>query len=70
MVVREAPALFVLRAQETQLVNYRVKGDTYVIDRLIDAAELRVGQQDQEIVRIVRGAATPSEPKRPPNVGR
>jgi type IV secretion system protein VirB9 len=54
MVLREAPALFVLRDSETQLVNYRVKGDTYVIDRLIDAAELRVGQQDQEIVRITR----------------
>ncbi len=55
MLVREAPALFVLRDKDTQLVNYRVKGDTYVIDRLIDSAELRVGQQDQEIVRIVRG---------------
>jgi type IV secretion system protein TrbG len=55
MVLREAPALFVLRDSETQLVNYRVKNDTYVIDRLIDAAELRVGQKDQEIVRIVRG---------------
>jgi type IV secretion system protein VirB9 len=54
MLVREAPALFVLRDSETQLVNYRVKGDTYVVDRLLDAAELRVGQQDQEIVRIER----------------
>jgi type IV secretion system protein VirB9 len=57
MLVREAPALFVLRDKETQLVNYRVKRDTYVVDRLIDAAELRVGQKDQEIVRIVRGGA-------------
>jgi type IV secretion system protein VirB9 len=55
MVLREAPALFVLRDSETELVNYRVKNDTYVIDRLIDAAELRVGQKDQEIVRIARG---------------
>ena len=54
MLVREAPALFVLRDDQTQLVNYRVKGDTYVVDRLIDAAELRVGQQDQGIVRIER----------------
>jgi len=57
MLVREAPALFVLRNKETQLVNYRVKSDFYVVDRLLDAAELRVGQQDQEIVRIVRTAA-------------
>jgi type IV secretion system protein VirB9 len=54
MLVREAPALFVLRDKETQLVNYRVKNDFYVVDRLVDSAELRVGQQDQEIVRIVR----------------
>jgi P-type conjugative transfer protein TrbG len=57
MLVREAPALFVLRDSQTQLVNYRVKGDIYVIDRLIESAELRVGQQDQEIVRVVRGSA-------------
>ena len=56
MVLREAPALFVLRDAQTQLVNYRVKNDTYVIDRLIDAAELRVGQKEQEIVRIARAA--------------
>jgi type IV secretion system protein VirB9 len=37
-----------------QLVNYRMKGDFYVIDRLIDSAELRVGQQEQEIVRVLR----------------
>jgi P-type conjugative transfer protein TrbG len=54
MLVREAPALFVLRDKETQLVNYRMKGDFYVIDRLIDSAELRVGQQEQEIVRVLR----------------
>ena len=55
MLVREAPALFVLSsANQTQLVNYRVKNDFYVVDRLVDRAELRVGQKDQEIVRIVR----------------
>ena len=62
MVLREAPALFVLRDSETQLVNYRVKNDTYIIDRLIDAAELRVGQKDQEIVRIVRAGTEPPQP--------
>ncbi len=54
MLVREAPALFVLRDKETQIVNYRQKGDFYVIDRLLDSAELRVGQQEQEIVRVLR----------------
>jgi P-type conjugative transfer protein TrbG len=69
MLVREAPALFVLRDRETQLVNYRVKGDTYVIDRLIDSAELRVGQQDQEIVRILRGSAAPAKASTEPSNG-
>jgi len=55
MMNREAPALFVVSTtNETQLVNYRVKNDYYVVDRLIDQAELRVGQKDQEIVRIAR----------------
>jgi type IV secretion system protein VirB9 len=70
MVLREAPALFVLRDSETQLVNYRVKNDTYVIDRLIDAAELRVGQKDQEIVRIVRMAPAGAAPARPVHSGK
>lgn len=54
MLVREAPALFIMRDDETQIPNYRVKGDMYVVDRLFEAAELRVGQADQEIVRIER----------------
>ena len=55
MLDREAPALFVVSSTgDTQLVNYRVKGDTYIVDRLFDDAELRVGQQNQEIVRILR----------------
>ncbi len=70
MVLREAPALFVLRDSETQLVNYRVKNDTYVIDRLIDAAELRVGQKDPEIVRIVRIGPAGAPPARPVHSGK
>ncbi|HVV51621.1 MAG TPA: P-type conjugative transfer protein TrbG [Polyangia bacterium] len=55
MLDREAPALFVVSSTgDTQLVNYRVKADTYVVDRLFDSAELRLGQQDQEIVQVIR----------------
>jgi P-type conjugative transfer protein TrbG len=55
MLDREAPALFVVSSSgDTQLVNYRVKNDTFVVDRLFDMAELRLGQQSQEVVRIVR----------------
>lgn len=51
----EAPALFVLSPQgELQLVNYRVQNDFYVVDRLFNAAELRVGQQRPRVVRILR----------------
>jgi type IV secretion system protein TrbG len=55
MMFREAPALFVLSSnREVQLVNYRVRNEYYVVDRLFDEAELRVGQDKQEIVRIKR----------------
>ncbi|RHW16869.1 P-type conjugative transfer protein TrbG [Sphingomonas gilva] len=54
--VGEAPPLFVLGADgEAQLVNYRVSGRFYVVDRLFDAAELRLGAKKQAIVRISRG---------------
>jgi P-type conjugative transfer protein TrbG len=50
----ESPALFVLRDDQTQLVNYRVRQEFYVVDRLFQSAVLRVGQQSQEVVRIDR----------------
>jgi type IV secretion system protein TrbG len=54
--VGEAPPLFVIGANgQTQLVNYRMRGDYYVVDRLFDAAELRLGEKHQDIVRITRG---------------
>lgn len=54
--VGEAPPLFVTGPKgEAQLVNYRMRGDYYVVDRLFDATELRLGQKDQDVVRICRG---------------
>ena len=56
--VGEAPPLFVLGPTgEAQLVNYRVAGRFYVVDRLFDAAELRLGAKKQAIVRIIRGSS-------------
>ncbi len=53
--VGEAPPLFLVGAKgEVQLVNYRVAGRFYVVDRLFDAAELRLGEKRQAIVRISR----------------
>ncbi|WP_081812291.1 P-type conjugative transfer protein TrbG [Hyphomonas chukchiensis] len=59
----EAPALFVIgRDGKAQLVNYRMSGDYYVVDRLFARAELRLGQKRQYIVKIARndlGSAKP-----------
>ena len=58
---RESPALFVIERGEVQLVNYRVKKNLYIVDRLFDLAELRLGQDEQDVVRLRnrRGAAAP-----------
>jgi P-type conjugative transfer protein TrbG len=51
----EAPPLFVLSARgEAQLVNWRKQGDVYVVDRLFDRAELRLGDARATTVRIER----------------
>lgn len=51
----EAPPLFVLGDKgEAELVNYRMSGRYYVVDRLFAAAELRLGAKKQAIVRIAR----------------
>lgn len=53
--VGEAPPLFLVDRQgEAQLVNYRLRGRYYVIDRLFDVAELRLGTKHQDVVRIER----------------
>jgi len=53
--VTEAPPLFVLgRNNDAQLVNYRIRGSYYVVDKLFDRAELRIGEHPQAIVRIQR----------------
>ena len=48
----EAPALFVVSSHGNQLVNYRVKGDYYIVDRLFDEARLIVGEQEPIVVEI------------------
>ncbi len=51
----DAPPLFVVGPRgENQLVNYRVRGNYYIVDRLFGAAELRLGKDPQQIVRITR----------------
>lgn len=51
----EAPPLFVSGPKgEAALVNYRMRGSYYIVDRLFDAAELRLGTNPQSVVRIAR----------------
>ena len=53
--VDEAPVLFVLTPEgEAQLVNYRQQGGMFVVDRLFDRAELRLGDRRPQVVRIHR----------------
>jgi len=51
----EAPPLFVVGPLgDNQLVNYRVSGNHYIVDRLFAAAELRLGEDPQQVVRVSR----------------
>ena len=55
MATTEAPPLFLIGPdKQAQLVNYRYLGGYYVVDRLIDVAELRLGERKQTVVRITR----------------
>ncbi|AHE55613.1 P-type conjugative transfer protein TrbG [Sphingomonas sanxanigenens] len=57
LAVGEAPPIFLVDGKgEAQLVNYRVKGRFYVVDRIFDVAELRLGTKHQQIVQIRRVA--------------
>ncbi|NUJ81297.1 P-type conjugative transfer protein TrbG [Methylocystis sp. FS] len=57
----ETPPLFTIGASgDSQLVNYRVRGNHMIIDRLFAAAELRFGADSQQVVRIVRSDGRPA----------
>ncbi|MCF5082737.1 P-type conjugative transfer protein TrbG, partial [Pseudomonas lactis] len=51
----ELPPMFVIGAQgDGQLVNYRFRSPYYIVDRLFGAAELRLGGEKGDVVRIER----------------
>ncbi|AKM10090.1 P-type conjugative transfer protein TrbG [Croceicoccus naphthovorans] len=59
-----APPLFVVGPLgQSQLVNYRVSGNHYIVDRLFGAAELRLGEDPQAVVRISRTDAAQGRPR-------
>ncbi|MFT3964638.1 MAG: P-type conjugative transfer protein TrbG [Sphingobium sp.] len=51
----DMPPLFVIGARgEAQIVNYRANAPYYIVDSLFGAAELRLGEHPQQVVRIER----------------
>jgi P-type conjugative transfer protein TrbG len=65
LAVDEAPPLFLVDAKgQAQLVNYRMQGRFYVVDRLFDVAELRLGLIHQSVVRIERAPLNGRKGKR------
>ena len=57
----EMPPLWVIGARGgAELVNYRVQGNHMIVDRLFAAAELRLGADPQQKIRIVRTDGRPS----------
>ncbi|MBH5370509.1 P-type conjugative transfer protein TrbG [Bradyrhizobium sp. CNPSo 4016] len=57
----EMPPLFVIGPDgKTELVNYRAYGNVLIVDRLFAAAELRLGGEHQQKVRIFRTDGRPS----------
>jgi P-type conjugative transfer protein TrbG len=56
----EMPPLWVIGPEGgAELVNYRVRGNHMIVDRLFAAAELRLGGEAQKTVRIVRTDGRP-----------
>ena len=56
----ELPPMFVIGAQgDGQLVNYRFRSPFYIVDRLFGAAELRLGADKGDVVRIERTDGLP-----------
>jgi len=57
----EMPPLFVVGPDgKPEIVNYRTYRNILIVDRLFAAAELRLGGDDQQKVRIVRSDGRPS----------
>lgn len=51
-----APTLFVgTDPVQARIVNYRVEGNYYIIDQVIESLILRIGQMDPTVVQIVHG---------------
>lgn len=64
IIASDMPPLFVRTGEGTELVNYRVRGAAYVVDRLFEVAELRLGRDEPIVVRIERRPPPRSKSRR------
>ena len=64
----EAPVLFIKDDKKLNLVNYRIKGDYFIVDRIFSEAELRSGKKDK--VRIIRETPWFSSNEKHPESGK
>ncbi len=64
VIATDMPPLFVITPEGAELVNYRVQGTRYMVDRVFDVAELRLGTRAPVVVRIERGSARAAERQR------
>ncbi len=55
----DLPPLFVITSEGVELSNYRIDGRRYMVDRVFDIAELRLGARSPIIVRIERLSVPP-----------
>ena len=53
----EAPAVIVIEKSQPLLVNYRVKHSVYIVDRLFEQGQLRVGPKTAVDIHCVRQLA-------------
>lgn len=60
----DLPPLFVIGPDGPELVNYRLDGRRFVVDRLFDVAELRLGVAAPVVVRIDHGARPSAQRRR------
>lgn len=63
VVASELPPLFVITGEGAELVNYRTQagpsGQRYMVDRIFDVGELRLGTRSPIVVRIERNPTDP-----------
>ncbi len=50
--VQELPNLYVVKNDKLEIVNYRVQGDCFVVDRVLTEAQLRTGASKRELVSV------------------